>query len=50
VSAGMSLVISSGSDLTESPVFMRVPRAANRPKVVAKLVARGDHLRAALMD
>ncbi len=29
---------------------MRVPRAANRSKVVAKLVARGDHLRAALMD
>ncbi len=28
----------------------RVPRAANRSKVVAKLVARGDHLRAALMD
>jgi hypothetical protein len=30
-------------DLTESPAFMRVPSAANRPKVVAKLVARGTN-------
>ena len=37
------LLSAAVSDLTESPVFMRVPRAANRSKVVAKLVARGAH-------
>jgi hypothetical protein len=49
-SVSVCLVTSSGSDLTESSVFIRVPRATNRPKVVAKLVARGNHLRAALMN
>jgi hypothetical protein len=36
----MSLLLAAVSDLTESTAFMRVPRAANGPKVVAKLVAR----------
>ena len=50
MSLGMSLLSAAVSDLTESPVFMRNSRGANRPKVVAKLVATGDPSSAALMD
>jgi hypothetical protein len=39
VSVGMSLVISGGFGFDRIPAFMRVPRDANRPKVVAQVVA-----------
>ena len=39
VSVDMSLVINSGFDLNESPVFKRVPEEPNRSKTVAREVA-----------